>query len=368
MKTRLLVVLSVVVLCSHLDQASRVEGREQTPFPAQPLLFESLPPLGAPVVSDALRGLPRARGNPTSTVMISGLGQICELNEAVQPVNPIFPFGSSFRGPLDFAIGPLDDNMRAGLLIAGSLDPSDRPIVLFSLAPPPARLGETTVPDGATGGLRTVMADFVADKTPEFIFSSGPGGPGRVHLVEVNRDAVITFDPFGPNFSGGIFVAAGDVNGDGFADLLTAQERGGEVKLFDFVGGEAREIGRGRPFGEGYDGGVRVAAGDVNNDGKAEIVAATISGTPHLRIFDVKSPARVLGDFRPFEQPRPGGVSVATGLSNGEPFVIAASGPNVRKFEVNSEGAWVRTILEDNPFQQITDILLGVRTFTPPPQ
>ena len=88
------------------------------------------------------------------------------------------------------------------------------------------------------------------------------------------------------NFAGGLFVAAGDVNGDGIADVIVGAGTGGWPQVTVFSGKDFSLLKSFYAMPPGFAGGVRVAAGDMNGDGKADIVVgAGGCGSPeHARL------------------------------------------------------------------------------------
>jgi len=153
-------------------------------------------------------------------------------------------------------------------------------------------------------------------------------------LPGLDRGAI--FSPF-PGFSGGVRVAAGDVTGDGVADIVAGAGSGGGpvVKVFD--GRSGAEVRAFTAFDGGFSGGVRVAAGDLNGDGVADLVVGAGSGS-QVRVFDGRT-HDTLHDFSAFDAMFTGGVSVAVGDVNGDgraDLVVGAGAggsPTVKVFD-----------------------------------
>jgi len=126
----------------------------------------------------------------------------------------------------------------------------------------------------------------------------------------VTQALVASFLAYGPNFTGGVFVGAGDVNGDSFADIITgAGANGGpHVKVFDGVTRAERLSFF--AFDPTYLGGVDVTAADRNGDGKADVVVGPGAGIPPtVRSFRGTDGA-FLGEFTPADPTFLGGVFV----------------------------------------------------------
>src|SRR4051812_47553963 len=71
--------------------------------------------------------------------------------------------------------------------------------------------------------------------TQVYATGAGPGSPPQVIVRDASNAIVAQFMAFNPQFTGGVHVAAGDVNGDGVTDVIVgAGPSGGpHVKVFD---------------------------------------------------------------------------------------------------------------------------------------
>ncbi|OWK37752.1 beta strand repeat-containing protein [Fimbriiglobus ruber] len=186
--------------------------------------------------------------------------------------------------------------------------------------------------------VRTATADVNGDGIPDTIFVTGPGTPVRFAIVSGADNHTLLVGPTAPfggseDFTGGAFVAAGDIEDDGRADFVFTPDEGGGARVTVFALTPTGLSTRADFFGiadPNFRGGARVAVGDVNGDGTPDIVvAAGFGGGPRVAIFDGKSitsgtPTRLVPDFFAF----PG--ADATNLRNG---VYVAAG------DVNGDGS-----------------------------
>jgi hypothetical protein len=145
-----------------------------------------------------------------------------------------------------------------------------------------------------TNGFDVAAGDVDGDGRAELIAGAKAGRPPVV--VAVRRGAEYRITAFAGDVTSGVHVAAADLDGDGRAEVVAAAETpdGVEVKLFDIVHGTL--LGTLHPFGVVSPGTLRVAAGDVTGDGKPEIVVAADQGyTP--RIVELSPQGAVLASF-----------------------------------------------------------------------
>jgi hypothetical protein len=181
--------------------------------------------------------------------------------------------------------------------------------------------------------------DVTGDGIDDVITAPGTGGGPHVKVFDGATGALVReWMAYDPAFRGGMFVAAGDVTGDGIADVVTGAGTGGgpHVKAFDpRTGAEVRSF---MAYGETFRGGVTVAAADVDGDGRADIITgAGPGGGPHVKVFS-GADGSVLRSFLAFDAAFRGGVFVAGGRANADAngdIVVGAGtggGPHVRVF------------------------------------
>lgn len=163
----------------------------------------------------------------------------------------------------------------------------------------------------ARGQLHIAVGDVDGDGRKEIIVGSGRGMTPLVKVFRFNgRELGPSFLVYSTTFRGGVNVAAGDTNGDGRAEIITGAGQGGgpHVKTFTAFG---KQLSSFFAYEKNFRGGVSVASGDLNNNGRAEIVVGPGAGRrPFVRIVNAKG-SRVLPGFTTFADPYKNGVTVS---------------------------------------------------------
>jgi hypothetical protein len=207
---------------------------------------------------------------------------------------------------------------------------------------------------GAGEGLRSQVKVF-----------RGQSVTSKAGVEAANPAAAANFFAFGDTYTGGVRVAVGDVNGDGIGDLIAAPGAGAapSVKVFTTKAawGDAPlaryhytlttlTVG-----GKADAGGVFVSAGDVDGDGKADIAVGRVVGTTAVvTVYKGTDTKAKLLDAYGFT-PTSGGVPVAVKDldGDGKAEVLAAGGAGTSQVRVlGGGGGLARSFMAFTPNYQ----------------
>ena len=175
------------------------------------------------------------------------------------------------------------------------------------------------------GGVRVAVGDVTGDGRRDLVAAAGPSGGPVVKVFDGATGAVrSTFFAYAPSFTGGVNVAVPDLDGDGKAEVITGAGGGGGPQVNVFDGATGAEKGAFFAYDPSVRGGVRVAGGDLDGDGKAEVVVGPgFGGGPDVRAFKLHGPsdARAVTGFFALDASFTGGLYVASGDLTGDGMV-----------------------------------------------
>jgi len=185
-----------------------------------------------------------------------------------------------------------DPDLAPSPIVSEETDPAPTTSPSPSPSPSPTpvaqkpRLKSTIRPYGTfSGGTRVASGNLDSDSSPEIVTGTGRGGGPHVRTFELNGTPRASFFAYGSSFRGGVDVAVGDVDGDGRDEIITSPGAGGgpHIRIFRADG---RAIGGFMAYSPSFRGGVNVTTADVNGDGRDEIITGPgRGGGPHVRIF-----------------------------------------------------------------------------------
>jgi hypothetical protein len=215
------------------------------------------------------------------------------------------------------------------------------------------------------GGVRTAVGDVNDDGYLDIATAPGPGGGPHIKIFYGGPGGAFTLGPqyfaYDPQFTGGVFVALGDLNGDRFADVITGAGAGGGPHVRAVDGKGLSQSGSFFPtqllfnnfvYAPDFLGGVTVAAGDLFGGGYDQIITGAGSGGgPHVKIWSFNpiigpnaTPSfngaiGLVGQFFAYAPGFLGGVFVASGDVNGDGYddIVTGAGqtgtPHVKAFD-----------------------------------
>jgi hypothetical protein len=165
----------------------------------------------------------------------------------------------------------------------------------------------------------TVTTDTIA-------VGAGAGWEPEVRVLNLDGSLRSSFQAYDSSFRGGVRVAVGDLNGDGLADIVTAPGIGGgpNIKVFDGASGQV--VANFYAYDPRFLGGVSIAVG-VLNQRPVIVTGAGLGGGPQVSVFSPSG--QLLESFYAYAASFTGGVNVAVGdvLGNGQGAIITGAGP-----------------------------------------
>ncbi len=175
----------------------------------------------------------------------------------------------------------------------------------------------------------TVKAPLLQQVRGRYAVGTNGGGTAQVNVYDARTGAMLGIvNPFGHNYRGAVSVATGDVTGDGIADIVVGAGQGRQptVKVFD--GATLREVASFDAYSATFKGGLTVAVGDVTGDGRADVVTgAGLGSLSQVKVFDGRQllptatrmgAAVAVRNFVAFTDGFRGGVNVAAGDVDGD--------------------------------------------------
>ena len=273
--------------------------------------------------------------NNISILLGNGNGSFNRQINYASPTMPCFVKLANLNGPcfpqLDIIVADYDSN-NIRILINTALNSNGSPI---------------SVPGSGGSGGKTSRIDT----SP--IFAVGPGSSPtsystpRIHVYDSSSTnpttPIIDILVFSPEFTGGVVTAIGDVNHDGFVDVIAGAGQGGGPHIKVYSGADFTTLLYDFfAFSPSFLGGVTIASADINNDFYDDIiVGAGPGGSSEVRVFSGIN-GLMIKEFFAFESDFSGGVSVAAGLINSDSFydiVVGAGaggGPRVQTYDVSN--------------------------------
>ncbi|MEK7105117.1 MAG: L,D-transpeptidase [Patescibacteria group bacterium] len=200
------------------------------------------------------------------------------------------------------------------------------------------------------GGVKVAVGDLGKDGVPEIVIGNGLGNEPRVTVYRADGSVIGGFLAYDQTMGLGINVAICDIDGDGTNDIVTGTQFGAgpQVRTFDHMG--VLKHNGFFAYDEAFRGGVHISCGDLDNDGRAELVTSPgPTGGPHVRIWEFNDEQWELqDDFFAFAEDETGGVVTTIHDSKLYATLQKTSGHHVIKSYVIHRGVEEQTTQENH--------------------
>jgi ELWxxDGT repeat protein len=221
----------------------------------------------------------------------------------------------------------------------------------------PTGATQWTIPIPASYGAASVavVTDRNGDGYADLFLGSATGLNSRLGLINGKTGAELWYtSPYG-SLKMGVNVTVGDTSGDGKPEVILAPGYGGgpNVKVYQQNTGPGylfSLIGDFNAYAASYTGGVNVAVADVNRDGLGDIVTGTGIWSNDVRVFSAGNGANMIMDFFAISPSFQGGVTVAAGDVNGDGYADIITG-------TQTQGSRVKVFSGNGPFTGGTVLL-----------
>ena len=270
-----------------------------------------------------------------------------------------FAYQKGFRGGIEITAADINGDGRADLVVKPLSGSSNIRAYAYNSSTKKFALLDWTMAYGEKfrGKINLITTDIDGDGKAEIITVPENAGGSNVRIYSYNSatskiELLDWFMAYGNSFRGGTNIAVGDVNGDGLLEIITAPQGSGgpNVRAYQYNSSTKKFslLSWFMAYGEKFRGGVNIKLADVNGDGFADIITSPAnSGGPNIRAYTYSTATsrfELLDWFMAFDANSRGGVDVSIGDvdGNGKAEIItllrSQGGLNMRAYQYNSAG------------------------------
>ncbi len=199
------------------------------------------------------------------------------------------------------------------------------------------------------GGVDVAVCDVNGDGKKEIVTAPGPGRPPTIQVFSAQGRRLRQFWVLDGKTQSGVHVTCGDTNRDGRDEIVAAPASGGgTVTVHRENGGRIAQFS---PFGKTFRGGLHVASIRRFGQPSDELIAAPASGGGTVRLMSARG-KRVVKEFRPFPRSYRGGITLATGDTDGNGFeeIFAGTTPKTLRTVMVLEQQKTRPVRSFAPY------------------
>lgn len=297
-------------------------------------------------------GQPFAVGTPDGAV-----GTVTMFNPDRSVRFAVRPFGAGYTGGVKVSVGDVTGDGVADVVAVGDADGQSAARVAIINGVNTAISSPAFLPSDYFGQVSVSVGDVTKDGVADIALGTNEGGPHARVFRGGDFAKLADFRAYnGSNFRGRTEVAVGDVTGDGYADLTVAARFGGTTRVTGFSGSSLAPGQTPAPafasftLGGDYSTGVYLSAGDLNGDGYADLVFGSYAGAKAgAKVYSgkplaVSNALSTLASFTPLAASSGSGVRVAVRDVNGDgrADLLTSSGEVVNAYSGTKLGLSLR--------------------------
>ncbi|MGI5826971.1 MAG: S8 family peptidase [Patescibacteria group bacterium] len=270
-----------------------------------------------PFQAPAAQGLSAATGDlfgdgKIKVVTANGLGAepwVRVYDQKGKLLKEFLAYNQNFKGGVRLAVGDYDLDGKAEIITVPGPGGGPHVRVFDGFGQVERQFFADSLFD--RGGLSVALGDVDGNNRPELIIGLGEGREPIVKIFNNQTKLEAAFYVYSPDYRGGVNVAAASLYGrqNGQRDSIIVAPAGSyqpQVRIFDNYGRLQQQF---LAYNPNWRGGVSLAAGDVSNDGIAEIITGAQSGgAAHARVFD--RTGSLVSSFYAYPESFTGGVNV----------------------------------------------------------
>lgn len=219
-------------------------------------------------------------------------------------LDSFFAFSPDFRGGVNIAAGDTDSDGTDEIVLAprGNAGPQVR-LYRYNSATRHFTLSTSIIVYQATfrGGVQLATGDIDADGADDIVTSPYLNGGPNVRVFKVNSSNKLQLlagtMAYASTYRGTLSMSVGDLDGDGYGEIVLAPKTSGNslVKVLRYASRKLNVVDSFMAYDANFRGGVNLFVNDVDGDGYAEVMTSPASnGGPNVRVYDYNTGAEVL--------------------------------------------------------------------------
>ena len=229
-------------------------------------------------------------------------------------INHFLAYPYNFKGGVNLVVADINNDNRVEIITAPAS--GYEPLVKIFNSDGKLLYSFLAYPSSFKGGVSLAIGDVRDDSNNEIITVPGKGGIPQVKIFSSKGKLLNHFLLGQKNENYGYKIALGDLDGNPRRrqkELIISRQNGlSIVKTFDFRGNFRKQW---MAYSSAYNGSVNLASGDLNRDGFTDIITVPgPQGAPHVRVFDYQG--EINFSFYAFDPTATNGLTVALLMSN----------------------------------------------------